>query len=528
MNRYKIYISYSASIIFTVLIGVMYLLTPTYADDTWYLAETTGIPGSWEYFTTTLESSLSHATYDTGRLCNIVSAIFLGLTPRWVYALLTSLWVFFILRAPLRLLHIEPLSPLDMLWNIAILFLFPWFDCMFTIIFSINYVWTIGWGLLWLLLFCKSSDKSDSTGYYVLLLLLGWITGWWHEGFSVPFAFGLFIYFVISRRLPNRRQWWLVAGMCLGILSLIAMPATWHMIGIRKFHLLKPTLWESLANIFAFDCGFYILLLLIAISLLNSKMRKSFLADKNFSRLIIACFAGLLPAVAIYLRFYNGQRTGAFIQVACSLIGLVWFIKFTPGLAYFRSRGAKIFATITILLCTFSLSYACFMQHRLLREINDVKELAQEAEPRYNEKGKLIKEVFYDKTGMIVGFDMLKPNYVALNTKYGLSSMFPNTNIELMPASLADFDARKPGVKHINDSLMIYKNRIISPLPDLKERVLMTITTDKGDEILTRGYAMIFHDSKGRKLYYLDTHSQRLDNSLNVVSASIISTTDKK
>lgn len=516
-NNYPTYISISASVIFSLLIGVMIILSPTYADDFWYLSDTTGTPGSWEYFTTTLHSTLVRATCDTSRLCNIAVSIFLGLTPKWVYALLTSAWTFFILRAPLRLLDIKPLSPLEMLWTLVIIIIFPWFDYMFTIVFSINYVWTIGFGLLWLLLFCNTPRQNLSKGYYTMLLVVGWITGWWHEGFSVPFAFGLFVYYLISRKRPNRQQLWLLIGLVVGILSLLSLPAIWNMVDDRKSTLVKPILIETLINIFAFDCNFYIFLLLTAISLIKSKMRKSFLGDSNFCYLVIAFIAGTLPAIYIYLKYYNGQRTGAFIQVSSALMMLVWFLKFVPKLASNKSWGAKVFATLTILFCFANLASSCLIQPRLTREFNEVEALAKTAKSFRNKKGKNVLEIYYDKTYNKYGIDLLKPSYSALNSTFGLN------RIMLIPTELADFDVNNPEVKHVSDSMMIYRNRIISTTPDIEGRVLLEINTDKENQVVTRGHAMIFHDKFGNKLYYIEIRSLKFDENTKVSSAKLLS-----
>ena len=156
-----------------------------------------------------------------GRLSNIVVILFEFL-PRHVYD------VFFALSTVAWLAYSSILTRSDrkcyaptviLIWLIYIIFL-PWRDLIMSCVdFSLNYVVASAVTITFLGLYflCKKSRQLW------LLLPLAFITGCWHEGFSVPLAAGIFGYSIYKRKLDNPWRFavflTLVAGIILAMSS---------------------------------------------------------------------------------------------------------------------------------------------------------------------------------------------------------------------------------------------------------------------------------------------------------------------
>ncbi len=121
-------------LLLSVLAGIMYYVTPTCCDDLWYQSESEGIPGTWTYFLSTFQNCIAHWNYDTGRLCNTVSAPFLSLFPRWVYAIITAGLIFYLYIIGIKITQIKWISFKAAFWLCIVSFVIPWHDYMFTII----------------------------------------------------------------------------------------------------------------------------------------------------------------------------------------------------------------------------------------------------------------------------------------------------------------------------------------------------------------------------------------------------------
>lgn len=494
--------------VLAALFGVLYTLVPLMADDTWYLQDSTGPYGSWERFQTTVATCFDHWQWDTGRLSNMMSAPFLSLLPKWVYATLTAFAIWIIYQLGHLLSKTGAMSISNAVWIAAVTLLFPWFDYMLTVVYSVNYVWelALGLGLFWLLRQAEEG-RPFSRWQLPLLFLIGVAAGWWHEGFSVPALCGLTAYYLIERRRPSRAEWALLLGLLAGALVIFCMPAFWAMKEARESNLVKSVLWETLFNVVAFDCIYYLYIFLLALALCVRRWRQRILADRQGAAFLGLVLAFGTVATLIYMKYYNGPRTGAFPQMVC-LIGVLYLFRYLhpSSVARIWQYGAMALACI---LSAVNLIAAIPAQIQLTKEYEEV---FGQWERIGAEEG---QTVFYDQTPVRIGIDLLKPTYQTLNNPYGLKGL------NLVPSVLKDFKPGREGAQDCGDGLWLYRNRLVleGSVPD-GERIEVMLQTPDGEELSrTRTYS--FTTPEGVVCTYIQPHAQTLNENLRILSAEI-------
>lgn len=488
------------------LFGCMFLLMPVCADDVWYLADSCGTPGSWEYFTSTAATCLDHWTYDTGRLANMATAPFLALFPRRIFALASIIALVMILLLGITLSKSPWISGRAAIWILVVSFVLPWFEFLFTVVYASNYIWCAALGLLFFYLFVNDSFTTSSTA----LIFVGVLTGWWHEGMSVPLLCACLCYVASSGIRVTRRRWLMLGSLLAGILIIACMPAFRAMTGERVSHLVKSVWIETIINVFAYNCCFYIYMLLLLVAFAMRTVRRRLRADKEARAFLLAVAAFGIVATCIYVMYFNGARTGLFSQLMCG-IGIM---RLTPFL-FPASRGGAVAGRCVCLaamaLSLVSVIWAIAVQARLSREHEDVSALAAEA--RKDGRG----EVFYDATPISIGPDFLKPSYMLLNTEYGLRG------IVLIPEALKDFTPGSPAADKCSDErLYIYKNHIVAMGRMPEERVDVDITVGDGRVLRSRVRMRRFATTAGDSCTAILPHVMQVDADIEVKDAMLL------
>ena len=497
--------------ILSALFAWMFFLMPVCADDIWYLSASTGNPGSMEYFLTTVATCADHWMWDTGRLANMATAPFLALFPRWVFTAVSGagVWALFLLGP--GLCRAGWISLRSAIWILVIVFVLPWLEYLFTVVYCSNYIWAAALGLLFLRLFLRD---APATGIWRIagLTLLSYIAGWWHEGLSVPMAVALGVYFIVIGKCPSRRQWIMGVALSLGILTILAMPAFRAMTVAREALLIKSTLLETLMNIFVFDCFFYLLAAATLAALVLKKIRRRLLAEKDDFAFVALTLAFGAVATAIYLRYYNGARTGVFAQLICAL-GLLrllpvfgkvpagrWLRWIAFGLAWILSLGSMV--------------QAVRVQTVLVREYHDIEILCAEA----TRTGK--KFIYYDVTPISIGIDFLKPSYMLFNGQY---NPHIGRGISMIPSALEGVCLDTPGLVDSRDGrLRLWGNHIIAPgkMPD--ERVDVMLYLRDGSRLHSRTHLKEYVTECGDTCCVVIPHVMTVSDDLDVADAELI------
>lgn len=497
-------------IILSILCGMMYNATTKCCEDLWYTSQSVGIQGTWEYFTSTLNNCIDHWNWDTGRLCNTASAPFLGLFPIWVYAAIITFIIAFIYIIGIKIAEIKYVSVNSALWMFLISFIIPWHDFMFTIVYSINYIWGSALALLIFYLFIKSDQDGKSKIAKCLGLgLLAYITGWWHEGMSFPLLAALIVYQISIRKRPTPYRISLYIGLLLGLATIAAMPAFWLMTDERHSNIIKTVLWETLVHLFVYNCLFYLYAILLIIVCSVTKLRKRIFTDSKTLAYHVSILTFGLISCIVYIKYYNGPRTGMFSQIFCGL-GIIGIIK---SLGLFNSKIAGyISLTAIFLLASVSLAKSIQIQNKLSKEIDAVNEMAAESERRTGRK-----IAYYDPTPISFGIDLLKPSYQILNTKYGLQG------IELFPTALKNFSLKSKEIKHCSDSsLILYNNRVIYLGVPPEKRIDIRLIDSEGNEVISRTRFRELVTIDGDTVSYVIPHTQAMGSTMKITDAILM------
>lgn len=487
----------------------MFNITPLCADDLWYQTNVTGAPGTWERLVSSVKICAHHWTFDTGRLANMATAPFLNYLPRWAFAIFSAGAVFLVFILGISLAKVPWISGRSALWMFAVCFVFPWFDFLFTVVYAANYVWGISLGLLYLYFFL---DRNRRRCPLVLLFLFSVLTGWWHEGLSVPLLCFIAAYISFRRSKPTSRQIVMGVGLLSGIIIIMLMPAFRASVeGRCQFNWIKSVWYETLINVVVFNIIFYFYLFTFVSGLCLRRVRDRMCSNpENLAFQTGALVFGSV-STAIYLIYYNGPRTGGFCQLICFIAMLRLLPEFFPSIGRNAAKGQIIFLATTA-LCVVNMVASIRVQAKLSREYNDATVLMQSAQC------KKTGQLFYDVTPISFGIDAMKPTYLLLNSWYG------SLRINIIPKALEKFEFNLSGVRHCRDKrLFIYRNYLIFNAEMPKERPDVMLYTSDGESLRSRLRYRPFVTSKGDSAILIQPHAQQVRKSLTISDAEFVS-----
>ena len=361
--------------------------------------------------------------------------------------------------------------------------------------------------LLYLLLLTKTIIVKGCFAKIIVPFFVGVLFGWWHEGLSLPMIVGSLVYFCVNKEKLSKQQCSLFVGAVLGLLVLIHMPAFGNMVGERSSFLVKEVWWETIVHVFTFNFFSYVFIILLCGFLFAPKTRLKLLENRNEFSFLMLIFTFAILSTLLYLKFYNGPRTGAFGQMI-SIIGIIRLMSFFIKHKVSQTKKKRLYLVV-IFICITNLSYACYIQCGLTKEYNLVE--AQ----RWNSDG-TENIIFYDYTPIRLDMSFLKPSYFILNTEYGRRGAI------ILPESLKNFTPQSPDVKKcLSSNLYLFHNRIIGKNLNENKRLLIQIYSSSG-VMESRTRILRFKVIDGEQYYYVLPHSQSLGNDDDINDIKIV------
>jgi hypothetical protein len=360
--------------LFIILYGVIYLVAPPYfIDDFWYLRGSYGVESRWEATKIVWQNCLNHWHYDTGRLANLISAPFLALFPKWLFTLCFCFMLGLLIYNALKLTKVKMGSAESWIILFAICFLMPWNDSMVSIIYALNYVWSIA--LMGSVFYLIVKNEEHNIKYSKLklcaLTVFSFLAAWMHEGITVPFICALVAYYAILKRLPNRANRVLICGVLLGALAIICSEA--FQIGSGRYNNILDTSFLMRLLVLYVNIALVLPVALIAV-LCTKKLRNKVFADRNNAALIAALSIYSLAGVVIFLKYYHGPRV-AFI---CEYYTVLAFVALSKYINFNKLKFAKLksaFALFTTLAIAINMGYTIYKQVLFTRDYNEVTKL---------------------------------------------------------------------------------------------------------------------------------------------------------
>lgn len=286
--------------LFTLAHIIIYVIMPYTCDDYWYMTPLadyykgvdTSFPGTalWDCWS-------DHYANDNIRLANIVFTFTL-LMPKFIPSILSGLFVGVMLWQSARLIGVSWRNPLMfMLLVFGISFMLPWYEEMLTQCFALNYVWSTALTLMLAMRFWSNKKQN-----IYLSLLLGFIVGVWHEGFSVPLLAGFATYLALNRGEINRQRIAMICAMVIGLLWLLSAPGLQANVGYKTKALQLSTV---ISKLLLYHAPLLILLLSISIAAIRKNTRK-LIFDPRFVSFVAICVVG----AALNVITNVGVRTG--------------------------------------------------------------------------------------------------------------------------------------------------------------------------------------------------------------------------
>lgn len=472
-NTHKFRPVTAAMAVVAVLFGILAWVYPFAIDDIWFFPEGTE-PGTWDCFVQTLSGATEHWFNDNGRFSNIAQAPFLSLFPRWVFAATVGFCIFAIMVLGLRLMRAGALSLQGAIWVMVIGFVLPWFELMFTICYSTNYIFESALALFVTAVFL---DRLRHRVPLWLAVVAAFFCGWWHEGLAVPLIGGLAVWLLVAGRNEwTRRRLIILGALVAGFIVILCMPAFWAMIGeIRPRFMWHKTVWtETVLYIGVLNCMFYIFVAVLFAVLCVRRWRRRLFSDRQRLAAVLFLAAFGFLAFLIYFVYYNGARTAFFSQIYCSigllaLVPVIW-----PRIAGLKFRG--VFTWLALAATATSLVFAIKVQTRLSDEFYTAQREFSAAQARGEDF------IFLDFTPVTVGPDALKASYILISFHTDQCGM------TIIPEDYADFGGEADAAtRRCSDPRVVMWNGQLATDCDLPaERFDIMVTDADGHEERSR------------------------------------------
>ena len=277
-------------------------------------------------------------------------------------------------------------------WAMMILFL-PWRNSILVADYMLNYTWSTAVTLLFLWLFVRKLQTSESKIIIVVTVLMAVIAGGWHEGFALPVLCGLGVDWIASR-CRKSWKWYLVAGVyAVSAMAFALSPGTLARFGSEMSDgaaasALKTVADLSLVILFVASVG------LFSISKSGRAVMKDCFRSEIFRIMSVSCIAAALLSLAVT----HTPRT-AFWPEMCALFCMVSLYGRLLSGESFR-RGIAVCAVLLYVACMAQSVTVILWQQRY-----------------YKEAETIMSELKRSKTGTVF-YDIIDPDSLPVYTLY--------------------------------------------------------------------------------------------------------------
>ena len=171
--------------------------------------------------------------YENGRLANMLCAPVVLWMPKLAWAIILAVIICAIYLLSARMVNgSRPVSPLLLMsiWICSILLL-PWYDTssLMLIDYALNYFppTLLTLATIWAAYRIESGQPFRNIYYYCAIVVIAFLAGIFHEGFSMPLLAAISVIAAV-RRFSMPGQWWgiYIALLCGTIIS-AGSPAIW-------------------------------------------------------------------------------------------------------------------------------------------------------------------------------------------------------------------------------------------------------------------------------------------------------------
>ena len=498
------YLYISISVIAGVLFAFIYSLVPANTDDLCFMISSKGMERGFGLWNLMVDKFPDIWQTQSGRLGNFVALPFLYLFPRWVFGIVSGGIISFILLFVCTLTKVRKGSVVSWLLMSAIVFAFPWYDYMFLITYSANYVWASAAVLAAVWAFLKV-DEMSSPGYYAGLLLM-FVAGWMHEGFGAPLTCGLTLWLIVFRKKITVRKVcaWAFAGVGTGMTLL--SPTFWVR-GENEANMLQKFPYKEAIMQLGPALLFFIVFAIAFLILVSDRKRRQRL--DNYGLLTITggfCIASLV----VFLKYFNGPRTGAPLLLM-SAVGCGITFSAIGRNVRFKIVEWSLGCIVSIGVIV-NLVFAIERQKDLNREYEEVLNL-YEASP----DGTIYYDLIYPTPDLSLFKTSVRQFHEKVPKTFWEWYYGPDKPIVILPSALKGFSQEKSSPSELSKGVMIYNGCIILPdTTDVDSYKRIHIVTSSGERRPSRFRRDYFKAADGKTYILLEPHDKVLDPTLEI------------
>lgn len=420
------------------------------------------------------------------RLCNLVT-ICGALLPRWIFGVVSSICIYYILQIGRRLGGFYR-SPLTLaVYVLMFLAIYPWVDQMYLFSFQTNYIWPTA-ASLWIVWRTLSNPGKFSIPTFILCLLLSA----WHEGFGAGIAGTLIVLFVLCKPLRNWRTMLYALAIMPGILylALYRIPG-WH----------KNYFSNRLGILLVYAIPLATFVVMWTYLLLKGAFVKSYrIAKLIWSSNIIALAAMAASGTLFMLWVPTGPRTGS-LGVIASCIGICCLGRaIMPRLSLASNQASLALAAA---ISVFSLAHITLVDMECFKARNATEQVMSAYR---DEPGKM---QYVDMTLRIdVPWYYFQKPYYDWFAHYKTSQAFVNfcrndhAPLYVAPASLEHFSVPESRCLPGSPEFMIVDGLLVGPAISTEPEVKLLRITKNDKSVEREFYAVPLLDKDDLAWYY--------------------------
>ncbi len=296
--------------------------------------------------TEAFESQCNHYVVMNGRfIAHFIAQCFCGFVGKGAFNVINAFVYLCFLLLSVRFIGVRSLAGV-VLSVAGLWFLLPvqWIFSV-DVVFPINYLWSATICLAFLLFFQGLASQVTSSMTKVLLLLFGIICGNFHEGYSLIISGALFFYVLFHFKKLSSTQWFIVVGLWIGTLTVIASPGIWSRAAGASTESFNELVTRKI-DVLRYSKRLFLMLVLLASATLpiwaGSKNVLVFVRENSVTFMII-----VLGFAFLFMLPYYSQRMGFPMELFSVLISLKFIANFPLVV---RRRSLSSLSAIIVLL----------------------------------------------------------------------------------------------------------------------------------------------------------------------------------
>lgn len=499
--------------------GLMVWLTPWQMDDLAYgipyrkemMSHTLTWRQGWDFFT-------MHWHSINGRLGDKTLLFWLAMFPKWLFALVAagSCFSIYYFAGKIVFGSVREHVSGNILLSVALTFFLPWGTYMYITNMFLNYVMGLAVAMPALYFFVRGEAGKTSVWKCLLAGTLGFLSGSWHEVYSVAVLPGMAAFMLLLRGRLGTLRLSVVAGTAVGLAFILCTPGFWA----RIDGVLPPPM--------------LLLSALLHPSQLHPDVLRNSATGLGLNALFVPC-----ALVALCVKRWR-RRVFRLTWCVTAMTGIMLIL--TMVLYYHAVRGARVYfyfdamaisasamllrpvcSTVRRLpeLCTVGGALVLMLAHcvlvvalqtRLTREHDEII-AAYMASPDGT--------VYHDCHGNGLGpvFALRKArscNFYSNQVKL-LEDFYrgDSVQIQLMPVALRNFDpvaAARAGKLHKSGLTMVYEGYFVTRDTAVlsKREMWPSFRMSEGDTLMAAMLVSRFRDVYGREWAYLSPDRRHL------------------